>query len=229
MASSQTSAPEPGKVAAAAEPEKIEPPPAEAPAPAKPTPAPEEPPPETKAAATEPTPVKYFPIIDVVLRVLLFASAVVVVVVTVTSKQTELVPIPFSPVRALLPAKFNHSPALIYLVAALSVAGLYSIISTLLSVYALLKPDCSTKLLSHLVIFDVLLLGIVASATGAAGGVAYVGYKGNKHVGWQKVCNTYDVFCKHLASSIAISLFASVVLVLLVLLSIYSLSKKIPK
>ena len=45
-----------------------------------------------------------------------------------------------------------------YFVAALSVAGLYGIISTLLSVYALLKPDWSTRLLSHLVIFDVVSL-----------------------------------------------------------------------
>ncbi|XP_027121127.1 CASP-like protein 1 [Coffea arabica] len=227
MASSEKAAPGPEKIEAAVtatEPEKIEPPP-----PAKPTLVPEEPPPETKAVATESPPINYFPTIDVVLRVLLFAAAVVSVVVTVTSKQTELVAIPFPPFRAPVPAKFNHSPALIYLVAALSVAGLYGIISTLLSVYALLKPDWSTRLLSHLVIFDVLLLGIVASATGAAGGVAYVGLKGNSHVGWRKVCDTYDVFCKHLASSIAISLFASVLLVLLVLLSIYSLSKKIPK
>lgn len=228
MASSETAPPGPEKIeaeATATKPEKIEPPP-----PAKPTLVPEEPPPETKAVATESTtPINYFPIIDVVLRVLLFASAVVSVVVTVTSKQTELVAIPFPPFRAPVPAKFNHSPALIYFVAALCVAGLYSIISTLLSVYALLKPDWSTRLLSHLVIFDVLLLGILASATGAAGAVAYVGLKGNSHVGWQKVCHTYDVFCKHIASSLAFSLFGSVVLALLVLLSIYSLSKKIPK
>ncbi|KAL3505783.1 hypothetical protein ACH5RR_031165 [Cinchona calisaya] len=196
----------------------------EAPAPA--TGAPKAPPPETKAAASI---TNNFAVIDVVLRVLLFASALVAVLVMVTSKQTELVQIPFPPFRAPLAAKFNQSPAFIYLVAAFSVAGFYSIITTLLSVYALLKPDCSTKLLSHLVIFDVLLLGIVASATGAAGAVAYIGLKGNSHVGWQKVCDNYDMFCKHIGSSIAISLFGSVVLVLLVLLSIYSLSKKIPK
>ncbi|KAL3508050.1 hypothetical protein ACH5RR_033432 [Cinchona calisaya] len=205
----------------AAEPEKIETAAPEA-AEKRVATAPENPPPETKAVAITDAPpsYNYFPVIEVVLRVLVFASALVAVVVMVTSKETKVAP---------LPAKFTHSPALIYFVAALSVAGLYGIITTLLSVYSLLKPECSTKLLSHLVIFDVLLLGIVASATGAAGAVAYIDLKGNSHVGWQKICHTYDVFCKHIGSSIAFSLFGSVVLVLLVLLSIYSVSKKIPK
>ncbi|XP_073050310.1 CASP-like protein 1 [Primulina eburnea] len=172
---------------------------------------------------------KYFSLVEVVLRFLLFASALVAVVVLVTSKQTKGFQFPPFPMLVKRTAKFNHSPALIYLVAALSVTGFYAIFSTLLSFYSLLKPGSFTKALSHLIILDVLLLGIVASATGAAGGVAYIGLKGNSHVGWMKVCNMYGKFCRHVGASVAISLFGSIVLVLLVLLSVYSLSKKIPK
>lgn len=186
------------------------------------------PPPEAKTPAGSPS-TDYFALAEVVLRFLVFASALVAVVVMVTSKQTEKVPIPFTPLRASVPAKFNYLPALIYFVAALSVAGLYSIVTTLLSFYALLKPGCCPRVLSHFVVFDVLLLGIVAAATGAAGAVAYIGLKGNSHVGWGKVCNVYDTFCKHVGASVFVSLFASIVLAFLVLLSIYSLSKKIPK
>ncbi|KAL0393205.1 UNVERIFIED_CONTAM: CASP-like protein IN26 [Sesamum radiatum] len=186
------------------------------------------PPPEVKASIDAP-PVDYFAVAEVVLRFLLFASAVVAVVVTVTSKQTKQVPVQFPPFQASVPAKFDHSPAFIYFVAALSVAGLYSIITTTLSFYALLKPGCCPQLLSHFLIFDVLLLGIVAAATGAAGAVAYIGLRGNSHLGWRKACNVYDEFCKHVGSSVFVSLFASIVLALLVLLSVYSLSKKIPK
>ncbi|PIN14367.1 hypothetical protein CDL12_13005 [Handroanthus impetiginosus] len=175
-------------------------------------------------------PADYFALGDqVVLRFLLFGAALVAVVVMVTSKQTEMVPVQSPPFQAYVSAKFNRSPAFIYFVAALSVAGLYGIITTLLSFYAILKPGCCPKLLSHFVIFDVILLGIVAAATAAAGAVAYIGLKGNKHLGWGKVCDVYDDFCGHLAASFAVSLFASIVLVFLVLLSIYSLSKKIPK
>ncbi|XP_022848750.1 CASP-like protein 1 [Olea europaea var. sylvestris] len=83
--------------------------------------------------------------------------------------------------------------------------------------------------LSHFVIFDVLLLGIVAAASGAAGGVAYIGLKGNSQCGWRKMCNLYYQFCRYLGASIAVSLISSIVLALLVLLSVYTLSKKIPK
>ncbi|PIM98162.1 hypothetical protein CDL12_29361 [Handroanthus impetiginosus] len=215
MASTETPAPEPEKVAEAPPPkvEKVA----------------EVPPPEVKTQGGAP-PSDYFALGEVVLRFLLFAAALVAVVVMVTSKQTEKRPIPFPPFQTnYVTVKFNHSPAFIYFVAALSVAGLYGIITTLLSFYAILKPGCCPKLLSHFVIFDVILLGIVAAATAAAGAVAYIGLKGNKHLGWGKVCDVYDDFCGHLAASFAVSLFASIVLVFLVLLSIYSLSKKIPK
>ncbi|KAL2470324.1 CASP-like protein 1D2 [Abeliophyllum distichum] len=158
MASTETQVPEAEKVVAppheapAVEPEKVE----------RPS--------EVKTpAAAPPRHIEYFALADVVLRFLLFSSALVAVLVMVTCKQTEIVRIPFPPFQAPVPAKFNHSPAFIYFVAALSVAGLYSIITTLLSFYALLKPGFYPTVLSHFVIFDVLLLGIVAAATGTAG------------------------------------------------------------
>ncbi|KAF4358835.1 hypothetical protein F8388_013639 [Cannabis sativa] len=160
--------------------------------------------------------------VDVALRVLLFASTVAAIVVLVTSKQTVRAPLPLS-------AKFNHSPAFIYFLVALSIAGLYSLVTTLGSISVILKPEHSSKFLLYYAIFDVLILGLVASATGTAGGVAYVGLKGNDHVRWQKVCSTFDKFCQHLAGSLAVSLFASVLLVLLVWLSVFSIHKKIPK
>ncbi|XP_060197810.1 CASP-like protein 1 [Lycium barbarum] len=198
----------------ATEPEKVVPPVEAAPEPEKGAP-----PPATRG------PTDYFAVADVVLRFLVFASALVSVVVMSTSKQTEISP----PSPVPRPAKFNHSPAFIYFVAALSVAGFFSIITTMGSLYSLLKPGCSAKIISHFIIIDVLLLGIVASATGAAASVAYLGLKGNKHVPWGKVCGMYGKFCRYLGASIGVSLFATVMLVLLVLLSVYSLSKKIPK
>ncbi|CAA0807131.1 CASP-like protein 1D1 [Striga hermonthica] len=166
---------------------------------------------------------------DLVFRFLLFASCVAAVVVMVTGKQSEFVPIIFPPFLVSRDANFNHSPALIYFVAALSVAGLYAAITTIVSFFAVLKPASYIKLVSHLVIFDVLVLGLMASATGAAGAVAYIGLKGNSHVQWRKICDIYDGFCKHIGSSVAVSLFGSVVLTLLIIISVRALSKRIPK
>lgn len=54
-----------------------------------------------------------------------------------------------------------------------------------------------------------LMLGVVASAIGAALAVAYIGLKGNSHAGWNKQANAgYDKFIKHTATAIALSIFA---------------------
>lgn len=185
------------------------------------------PPPELKTETSTPT--SSLAMAEVVLRGLLVATTVTSVVVMVTSKQTEWIPYPAPPFRIRNSSRFTDSPAFVYFIAALSVAGLYSIISTLLTILALLKPGNWKHLVSHLVVIDVLLLGIVASATGASGAVAYIGLKGNSHSRWNKVCNIYDTFCAHIASATGIGLIASIVLVLLILLSVFTLSRRSPK
>ncbi|XP_023732575.1 CASP-like protein 1 [Lactuca sativa] len=169
------------------------------------------------------------PALDAALRMFLFATAMVAVIIMAASKQTKLISL-FPGFAIPLEAKFTQSPAFIYAIAALSVACLYSIITGVLSVFALMKPGGSwTKLQFHFVIFDALLLGIVAAATGAAGGVAYIGLKGNSHTNWNKVCDQFSSFCSHLAGSIVLSLVSSITLLLLVWLSIYVLSKKLTR
>lgn len=71
-----------------------------------------------------------------------------------------------------------------------------------------------------------LMLGVVASAIGAALAVAYIGLKGNSHAGWNKVANAgYDKFIKHTATAIALSIFAVTDLVTLTMHSTYTLYK----
>ncbi|KAI7756725.1 hypothetical protein M8C21_009378 [Ambrosia artemisiifolia] len=171
--------------------------------------------------------VKNHVVVDVVLRVMLFGTSLVAMILMVTSKQTKLVPV--APGMAIpMVANFNQTPSFIYFVAAMSVACLYSLITGALSVLALLKlKRVSMKLMFHLAILDTLFLGILASATSAAGAVGYIGYKGNSHTRWNEVCNTFGSFCGHVAGSISVSLLPSIALLLLVWLSIFEFSKKI--
>ncbi|GJW59732.1 CASP-like protein 1 [Tanacetum coccineum] len=124
---------------------------------------------------------------DVFLRAVLFATALAGVILMVTAEQTKTFPV--APGLSITrTAKFSHSPAYIYFVAAMSVAALYSLVSGLVSVFAFMKPGGnSAKLMFHFVILDALLLGIVASTTGASGGVGYIGLKGNSHSNWNKI------------------------------------------
>ncbi|KAF7813687.1 CASP-like protein 1D1 [Senna tora] len=179
-----------------------------------------EPPPPPPPAATADA-VDYFKI-DVILRVLLFASSLAAIIVIVTSQQTEIVPL-LTGGFARRPAKFK------YFVAAFSVSGLYSIITTLASISVIQKPQLKLKFLIQFIFWDTLILGIIASATGAAGGVAYVGLKGNDHVSWNKICNVYDKFCRHIAASLAVALFGSVVTLLLIWFSAKALHHRVPK
>ncbi|KAK6913808.1 Casparian strip membrane protein domain [Dillenia turbinata] len=164
---------------------------------------------------------------DIILRVLLFATTLVAVLVMVTSKQTEMTLVPQLQITMPVDAKFTQSPALVYFVAALSVACLYSIISALASFLAMSIRSHHTKTLLHFIFMDTLILAIVVAATGSAGAVAYVGLKGNSHTGWTKICNVYDTFCRHLAGSLAVSLATAILLIMLIMLSSHSLYSKI--
>ncbi|XP_030548248.1 CASP-like protein 1D1 [Rhodamnia argentea] len=185
-----------------------------------------------KPAAEEPPPPSKGPNLftaDVVLRGLLFASTVTAIVVLVTSNQTEETSVPGVPFPVPVEAKFNNSPAFVYFLVALSVACLYSIITALASISVVLKPDFSASFLLFFVLWDVVMLGIMASAIGTAGGVGYIALKGNSHVRWAKICHVYDKFCQHIGASVAVSFLAAFVLILLITLSIVSLHKKIPQ
>ncbi|CAA6654226.1 unnamed protein product [Spirodela intermedia] len=170
-------------------------------------------------------PVSYFHV-DFFLRLLLFAATVSALVVLVTSKQNKLAFVPTLRVFARLRAKFNDSPALIYLLAALAVGCFHSLLTLIISAITIVKSAASAKLLFHLLIFDALMLGVMASATGTGAAVAYIGFRGNSHVRWNKICGTFDMFCRYIASAIAVSLVASVLLVALIVVSSYSLYRR---
>ncbi|XP_024958782.1 CASP-like protein 1D1 [Cynara cardunculus var. scolymus] len=163
--------------------------------------------------------------IDAALRAFLCATALVAVIVMVTSKQNTLIVV--SPVMTIsVPAKFTHSASFTYFVTALSVTCLYSIITGISSYSALKKQGrSSTDQQIQFVIYDSLMLGIVASATGAGGGVAYEALKGNPHIRWNKICHIYDIFCRHLGFAMSVSLLSSMTLLVLVWLSVCVLAK----
>ncbi|KAL5996010.1 hypothetical protein ACLOJK_026083 [Asimina triloba] len=73
---------------------------------------------------------------------------------------------------------------------------------------------------------DVIMMALVSSGSGAAAAVGYLGYHGNKHTGWNKVCNVYGKFCKHVAASVIVSLISTMAFVVLISLSILNLHRR---
>ena len=75
-----------------------------------------------------------------------------------------------------------------------------------------------------------MILGMIDSAVGTAGGVAYSGwenYTGDLQGG--NFCSVFDKFCGHVGASLAVSFLASLLLVFLAWHDIDSLQKRIPK
>ncbi|KAJ0035186.1 hypothetical protein Pint_25041 [Pistacia integerrima] len=175
--------------------------------------------------------------VDVTLRVLLFAASLSAVVVMVTSKETKLVALPVPPfsvqssfqvyLLSSLHFNFNFLSLCRYFVVALSIAVVYSLITTIVSLSVMAKRVSPKLYLLLLAFWDVVMLGLVGSATGASTAVAYIGLKGNKHTGWSEICSVYGKYCRHIGSGSAVALVASILLILLSVLSTYSLYKRV--
>ena len=163
---------------------------------------------------------------DLALRLLLLVAAVAVLVLMLTGDQTVHFGIPFSSFSLTLSAKYNYSPAFVYLLVALAVAAVYSLLTAVVAALSVRKPSPPAKLLFLLTLLDVIMLGVVASATGAGASVGYVGLKGNSHTGWMKICNIYGDFCRHVGVATIVSLVSSFILILLVIISTYSLYRR---
>ncbi|XP_076891530.1 CASP-like protein 1 [Bidens hawaiensis] len=164
-------------------------------------------------------------VVDMALRVFLFATALASVIVMVTSEETKQIPVAPG-ITISRTAKFSSSPPLVYHVAALSVAAFYSFITCVISILVMMKPcGNSKKLKFRLVILDSLLLGIMAAAMGATIGVAYITLKGTSHSENDKFCDTYGSYCFHFATAILMSFIVSITLLPLIWLSVYVLSK----
>ncbi|MCL7025278.1 hypothetical protein MKW94_015210 [Papaver nudicaule] len=65
----------------------------------------------------------------------------------------------------------------------------------------------------------IIMLTLLASATGTAGAVLFIGTKGNSHDGWSKTCNVFDKFCRYMWASFGLSIFACFLLVWIIVLS----------
>jgi len=67
-------------------------------------------------------------------------------------------------------------------------------------------------------ILDALMVALLFSGNGAATAIGVLGYQGNSHVRWKKVCNVFDKYCHQVAASIILSQLGSLAFLLLVVL-----------
>ncbi|GMI80066.1 CASP-like protein 1E1 [Hibiscus trionum] len=166
---------------------------------------------------------------DLILRVVALLLTVTSAIVLGVDKQTKIVPIQIVPtlpaVNVAAQAKWHYLSAFVYSMVANIIASSYAAISTLM-VLGSRNGKARLGLAQIIAVLDILMVGILFSANGAALAIGLMGYNGNSHVRWNKVCNVFDKFCDQAAVSIVLSLLASLAFTALILLTLLTFHKR---
>ncbi|XP_050219637.1 CASP-like protein 1E1 [Mercurialis annua] len=158
------------------------------------------------------------------LRVLALVLTLTAAIVLGVDKQTKIVPIQLTPalppLNVPLEAKWHYLSAFVFFVISNAIASAYAAISLILSCCA------KKRMLPMILILDLLMVALLFCSNGAATAIGLMGYKGNSHVRWNKVCHVFGRFCNQVAASLIISLLGSLVFLLLVMLTTLRLHRK---
>ncbi|KAI4317640.1 hypothetical protein L6164_025495 [Bauhinia variegata] len=171
---------------------------------------------------------KSFGVCDLLLRVLALLLTLVATIVLGVDKQTTVVPVKLvdtlPAVNVAVTAKWHYLSAFVYMVVANAIACAYAALSLLLT---LANRGKSKGLGTMIIILDALMVALLFSGNGAATAVGLLGYQGNSHVRWNKVCNVFDKFCNQVAAAIVVSLVGSAAFLLLVLVPVLKIHRQI--
>lgn len=76
-----------------------------------------------------------------------------------------------------------------------------------------------------IILVDLLMVALLFSGIGAAGAVGLIGFKGNSHLRWNKVCHIYGTFCHKVMASLGVSILGGIAFLILLFLTLLKLSK----
>ncbi|WOH08406.1 hypothetical protein DCAR_0727846 [Daucus carota subsp. sativus] len=137
-------------------------------------------------------------------------------------KQTEIIPVTLvstlPPLYVPATAKFHYLSAFTYFVVANAVACAYGAVSFIVT---LAKRGSNKRGLANwIIMFDLIMVALLASGSGAAAAVGVLGYNGNEHVRWNKVCNVFGKFCNLVKVSVGFSLLGLLLFMFLVMIAV---------
>ncbi|KAJ4823082.1 hypothetical protein Tsubulata_009611 [Turnera subulata] len=160
---------------------------------------------------------------DLFLRGLALILTLSGAIVLGVNKQTKLVPVKILDSLPALnvpaEAKWHYLSAFVYFVVTNAIACSYAALSMLLSLSG------KKGFVPIIMIIDLLMVALLFSSNGASTAIGVMGYEGNSHVRWNKVCDVFDKFCNQTAVAVALSLLGSTVFLLLVVLAALHLNK----
>ncbi|KAL2229829.1 UNVERIFIED_CONTAM: CASP-like protein 1E2 [Sesamum indicum] len=164
---------------------------------------------------------------DLVLRFLALSLSLAAAVVLGVDKESTTVAMTLVPtlpaVNVPVTAKWHYLSAFVFFVVANAIACAHAAISLLL---ALANKGGNKGISLMIVLFDLVMVALLFSSFGAALAIGLMGYEGNSHVQWKKVCNVFDKFCNQAAAAFGLSGAATVAFFLLVVLATFNHHKK---
>ncbi|XP_052190377.1 CASP-like protein 1E2 [Diospyros lotus] len=160
------------------------------------------------------------------LRALGMALSLAAAIVVGVDKQTVMVEVSvvdsLPPLHLPVTAKWHHLSAFVYFVVANGIACTYAALSLALT---LATKGGRKGLASTIIILDLVMVALLFSGNGAAAAVGVIGFDGNSHVRWQKVCDKFGKFCHQFAAALALSLLGAMAFMWLVVLNALKLHK----
>jgi uncharacterized protein (TIGR01569 family) len=72
---------------------------------------------------------------------------------------------------------------------------------------------------SVIFVVDTLMVALLFSGIGATTAVGLIGFQGNSHLNWGKVCNVFEKFCHQVLASVAFSVLGSLAFISIVVFS----------
>lgn len=160
-------------------------------------------------------------IFDFVLRLLAIAATVSAAIAMGTTDET----LPFLTQFFQFEAKFNNLSAFIYFVIANAIVGGYLLLSLPISILNIVRPRAAA-LRVILILFDTVMVAVGTSGAAAAVAIVYVARKGNTSTNWFAICQRFNSFCDQAIGALTASFAGVVFLILLVLLSALTLSRR---
>ncbi|KAH6756182.1 hypothetical protein C2S53_004281 [Perilla frutescens var. hirtella] len=163
---------------------------------------------------------------DVVLRIFALALSLTAAVVFGVDKETKTVTVTLAPTlpptNVPLTSKWQYLSAFVFFEVADAIACGYAAISLILTLIMNGKKGITMMI----IFFDLVMVALLFSGVGAAAAIGFMGYKGNSHVRWNKVCNVFEKFCAQAAAAVGISAVAATVFLLLVLRATFNLYRR---
>lgn len=151
---------------------------------------------------------------QIILRALVISSTLAATFLILSANQSLLIfGIPFH-------ARYTYSSAFIFFAFANAIASAFCFLSACFLFLSTPRfPSGSTTNYYIFFLHDLLIMALLLAGCSSATAIGYVGKYGNSHAGWSPICDHFGKFCNRLTTSLAISYFALLCLLILIILS----------